>query len=127
MALGTLGGVHLRKRNYKKALKKFKKSVELNPNNRDAHISLADTYHMLGQIDNSINEWKTIVNLWPDDFIACYRVAKLLVDASKSKQAIPYLKKCLRLHPDHIDARILLQQIYQGISLNRVLKPTFHG
>lgn len=116
MAIGNLGGIQLRKRNFKKALKKFKKSIEFNPSNRDAHISLADTYHMLGQVDNSINEWKTIVDLWPDDYIACYRLAQLLLDESESEQAITYLKKCLQLHPDYIDARILLQQIYSGIS-----------
>ncbi|MGA1863873.1 MAG: sulfatase-like hydrolase/transferase, partial [bacterium] len=41
MAVGNLGGIQLRKRNFKKALKKFKESVELNQTNRDAHISLA--------------------------------------------------------------------------------------
>ncbi|MGA1841340.1 MAG: sulfatase-like hydrolase/transferase [bacterium] len=127
MAIGNLGGIQLRKRNLKKALKRFKESIELNPINRDAHISLADTYYFLGEIDNSINEWKTIVELWPDDYIACYKLAQLLLDASKSEQAITYLKKCLQLHPDYIDARILLQQIYTGISHNLVLKTRVYG
>lgn len=126
MALGNLGGIHLRQRRFKKALKKFKESIKFNSVNHDAHISLADTYNILGELDKSINEWKTIVDLWPDDYIACYRLAKLLLDARKSDQAIPYLKKCLQLHPGYIDARILLQRIYQEHSLNQVLK-TLYG
>jgi arylsulfatase A-like enzyme/Tfp pilus assembly protein PilF len=126
MALGNLGGIHLRRRRFKKALKKFKESIEFNSINRDAHISLADTYYHLGKIDQSIQEWKTIIDLWPDDYIACYKLAQLLLEARKSDQAILYLKKCLRLHPEYIDARMLLQRIYQELSLTLFLK-TLYG
>jgi len=116
MAVGNLGGIDIRQGNLKKAVKKFKESIRLDSINRDAHISLADTYYHLGDIDQSIQAWKAIIDLWPDDYIAYYRVAQLSLDVNKSEQAIQYLKKCLQLRPDFMDARMLLQSIHQGIS-----------
>ncbi len=52
--------------------------------------------------------------LWPDDFMAYYRLAQLYVEAKEFDQAILYLKECLQLRPDYIDARMLFHQITQG-------------
>ena len=113
MAHGNIGGVYLRKGRLKKALKKFKESIKYNSVNRDAHISLADTYYHIGDIDQSIHEWKNIIYLWPDDHIACYNIAQLFLKTEKFDQAAKYLKKSLQIRPDYIDARMLLQQISQ--------------
>lgn len=118
IALGNIGGIYFRRKRFKNALQKFKESIKLNPLNRDAHISIADAYYNLGDIERSIDEWKIIIDLCPDDYGAYFRVAQLLVEAGKSEQAIPYLKKCLQFHPDYIDARMFLQQIYQGSGFN---------
>jgi len=120
IAVGNIGGIYLREKNFEKALKKFKESIRFNPMNRDAHVSLADAYYNLGDIEHTIDEWKTVIDLRPDDYMAYYKLAQLFVEARNPDQAIFYLKKCLQFHPDFIDARILLQQIYQGSSLDQM-------
>ncbi len=117
MAIGNLGGIYLRQGELENAAKKFKKSIRLNSLNRDARISLADTYYHLGDIDQSINEWKNILDIWPDDYILNFRLAQLFLEADKSDQAILYLKKCIRIRPDYIEAKRLLNQIYQNVTL----------
>ncbi|MBN2372689.1 sulfatase-like hydrolase/transferase [bacterium] len=117
-ALGNIGGIYVRQKHFKKAMEKFKESIKYNSINRDAHIGLADSYYSLGDIDNSINEWKNIIDIWPDDYVACYKLAQLSLDNSKTEQAIIYLKKSLQIRPDYMDARILLQNIYGGFKVN---------
>jgi len=113
IALGNIGAVYAREGLLEKAVQKFKESISHNSVNRDSHISLADTYYHLKDIDNSIYEWKIIIDLWPDDYIACYNVAQLLLQLKKFTQAISYLNKSLQILPDYRDARMLLQQLHE--------------
>ena len=112
LAIGNLGNVCAREGLLEKAVQKFKDSISHNSVNRDSRISLANTYYHLGDLDNSIFEWKAIIDLWPDDYVACYNVAQLLLHEEKIPQAIFYLNKSLQIRPDYRDARILLQQLY---------------
>lgn len=113
MAYGNLGGIYAMQGKAEKALRRFKDAVQHDSHNHDAQVGLADTYYHLEDIDQSIEVWKNIIELWPDDYIACYRVAILLLEVERTDQAIGYLKRSLRIRPDYMDARMLLQQLYQ--------------
>ena len=114
----NLGGVYARQGLFEKAIEEFKGSIRCNQNNREAHIGLADTYYRLEKIDHSIGEWKKILQIWPDDFVSSFKLAKLFLVAEKPTEAIIYLQKCLQLRPDFIEARMLLQQIFQKTTAN---------
>lgn len=111
VAFCNLGEIDFRCGNLERAVEKFKRSIGLNQFNRDAYIGLADVYFRLKDIEQSIHEWEEVARLWPDDYISYYKIAQLLLSINKSNQAIDYLRKCLQIRPDYIDARLLLQQI----------------
>ncbi|MEW5804840.1 MAG: sulfatase-like hydrolase/transferase [bacterium] len=111
LALASLGEIYTRRGDLEKAAEKFKRSLGFNPLNRDAHISLADIYFRLDNKEQSIYEWEKIVELWPDDYLSCYKTAQILLTVNKTDRALYYLRKCLQVRPDYIDARLLLQQI----------------
>ncbi len=122
IALGNIGGIYARQEYLEGAVIKFKESISFNSLNKDARISLAETYCHLEELGQAIEEWKTIISIWPDDYIAYYRLAQLYIDDHNAEMAIMYLRKSLQIRPDYIDARILLDQIYQASALNRSIE-----
>ena len=107
----NLAGAYIQKGKVEEAIEELQKSISINSNNRDAHIQLADTYFRIGDIKGSISEWKRIVKIWSDDHISCFKLANLFLNINKPDKAKKYLKKCLQIKPDFIDAMILLERI----------------
>ena len=60
------GYLLLNQERYDEAIRKFKKQIELAPNNANAHDSLGDAYLAVGRKEDAIKEFKIALSINPD-------------------------------------------------------------
>ncbi|MCK5236538.1 MAG: tetratricopeptide repeat protein, partial [Deltaproteobacteria bacterium] len=76
-----LGAVYREKRNFTEALKHLEEAVALNPDFTPSRVQLGLTYYVMGQIENSRNEWLKVLKKSPDDKLA--RMYMNLIEKNK--------------------------------------------
>ena len=86
----ALGVTNLQAKNYKEAVGPLEKAVDIDANNPDFHLSLAQAYENLDRLEDSYREYEAFIKLKPGDPEAA-RVQGLLTQARKAfaeKQAM---------------------------------------
>ncbi len=82
-----------------KAIELTRKALALNGSLADAHSRLGMLYTWSGRYDEAIAEAERGVDLDPNSAMANYFLANVLRYAGRSKEAIPVIRKALRLEP----------------------------
>jgi tetratricopeptide (TPR) repeat protein len=90
----------------------FKKSLELQPNNKEALIGLSSIFERTGDINQSFGYIKMAIEFFPDDKELSLKYAQLLINQESFTDAIPYVSKMLDAEPSNITARKMLGEIY---------------
>jgi adenylate cyclase len=91
------------------AAKLGEKSITLDDSNALAHATLSVTYAWLKEHDKAISEAEKGVSLDPNCAYAYHALGNGLDFACRSQEAIPFLKKCLRLSPIPVDTVTLIR------------------
>jgi len=101
------------------SLSELQQAAVANPQDPQAHYSLALKYESLGKTRKALGEYQKALSLKPDDAKALYRLGRLLGELGESGQAIEIIKKAVKLKPDFAEARSLLAAEYnrQGVAL----------
>jgi tetratricopeptide (TPR) repeat protein len=102
----------LKTRNNKLAKKILLELVSKYPNSYDAHKLLAEVYEKEGGMRKAIDEYVKAVDLNKKDYDSYYRISFLLNDLGNKEEAKEMLKNMLAKKPDHLNAIILLGDIY---------------
>ena len=80
------------------------KSLELNPNDPEAHNNLGVTLEELGKHNEAERCYRKAISLKPEFVQALYNLGNALKYLKKLKQAIEYYKKVIALKPNHSEA-----------------------
>jgi len=84
------------------------KAITLDGSNALAHAALGMAYLLLKEHDKAISEGEKAVSLDPNSAIAYFSLGSALNYAARPQEAIPFLKKSLRLSPIPVDTSTLI-------------------
>jgi tetratricopeptide (TPR) repeat protein len=99
---------------FEKAVEAYKKVVEANPDDHQAHFNLGLAYNKLNQDRNAEKALRQAVKLNPEDSLYQTELGSILIKLAEYREAIGPLKKALELDPDNIEAEELLEDAEAG-------------
>jgi adenylate cyclase len=106
----TLGVYKNPREALEQAVKLGEKAITLDDSNSLAHSTLSVPYVWLKEYDKAIAEAEKAVFLDPNSAFAYHALAVVLNYAGRPQEAIPFLKKSLRLSPIPVDTMTLVLQ-----------------
>ena len=101
---------------YDAAVTEIEKALQLKPNNADAHAWLADVRERQRRLSDAINQYRIAIELQPDFRVARLELAKDLLYAGRSHEAIPVLLPALQVQDQNTPvAMMFLVQAYVNL------------
>jgi tetratricopeptide (TPR) repeat protein len=101
---------------YDSAAVEIKKAIQLKPNNAEAHAWLADLRERQHRPADAIAEYRIAVEQQPDFRVARLELAKNLLHAGRSQEAIPVLLPALKVEDQNTPvAMMFLVQAYVNL------------
>lgn len=101
---------------FDEAVAEIDKAIQLKPNNAEAHAWLADVRERQHRPDDAIHEYRIAVEQQPDFRIARLELAKDLLYAGRSQEAIPVLLPALQVQDQNTPvAMMFLVQAYVNL------------
>jgi adenylate cyclase len=107
MDLVALGASDSPRESLRRSIELGKKAVTLDESNPAAHANLAFPYMLLKEYDKGISEAEKGVSLAPNYAGGYFALGAVLSTAGRHQEAIPILKKCLRLSPIPVHSQVL--------------------
>jgi tetratricopeptide (TPR) repeat protein len=101
---------------YDAGVVELEKAIQLKPNNAEAHAWLADVRERQHRLADAIEQYRITIELQPDFSAARLELAKNLLYAGRSQEAIPALLPALRLEDQNTPiAMMFLAQAYVNL------------
>jgi tetratricopeptide (TPR) repeat protein len=101
---------------YDAAVAELDKAIQLKPNNAEAHAWLADVRERQHRLADAIEQYRIAITVQPDFRIARLELAKDLLYAGRSREAIPVLLPALQVEDQNTPiAMMFLVQAYVNI------------
>jgi len=100
---------------YKKAVAAYKKYLEENENDPEAHYDLGQTYAGLGQYSDAIREYREATRLKEDDPDMFYDLGVAYTKLAQYDAAASAFSKSLEIDPDNYRAQDGLDEAKEGI------------
>jgi tetratricopeptide (TPR) repeat protein len=98
------------------AVAELKKAIQLKPNNAEAHAWLADAHERQHRPAEAIEQYRIAIQQQPDFRVARLELAKNLLYAGRSREAIPVLLPTLQVQdPNTPIAMMFLVQAYVNL------------
>ena len=102
--------------NYAAAVGEYRKAIEKNPAAMNLHYRLARALllesHQPAALEQARREFEQELELNPNDAIAEYQVAQILVAQQKADLARPRLERVMQLKPDFAEAALALGRLH---------------
>jgi Flp pilus assembly protein TadD len=105
---------------YKKAVAAYKKYLEENRNDPEAHYDLGQTYAGLGQYSEAIREYREATKLKEDDPDIYYDLGVAHTKLAQYDAAAVAFEKSLEIDPEYYRAQDGLDEAKEGINRIRV-------
>lgn len=99
---------------FEKAVDAYKKFLDANPNDDNAHYNLGRTYNKLNKDEEAEKEFRAAVKLKPEDSEYQMELGNILIKLAKYHEAIPALKKAVELDATNERAASLLEDAEAG-------------
>jgi hypothetical protein len=110
--------IELRKEGkYNEAESLFKKIITAEPTNPNAHFDLGNVYFFEKRYNDALDYYNKSIDLGLDsEYIATYYYMSSLcyIGLGNNKEAIAYLKKCLKANPNYENAKELLELVEEA-------------
>jgi tetratricopeptide (TPR) repeat protein len=104
------GLAYLAKGMIEDAIRQYQKALEINPNSLEVHVNLASAYFNQGEYHKALSEYQNITQLDPKNPIGYYGLGYSYFYQGLFDQAVVSLRNALRLRPDYLEARLLLDR-----------------
>ena len=101
--------------NFDEVVNKYKKIVEIEPNNYKAHNNLGNALKELGKLKEAATSYRQAIKIQPDYTKAHFNLGNILNDFGKFKEAIPSLLLALKIKPNFNDAHNCLAISYKKL------------
>jgi tetratricopeptide (TPR) repeat protein len=99
---------------FERAAEAYKKVIETNPEDHQAHFNLGLAYNKLNEDRNAEKALRQAAKLNPEDSLYQTELGSILIKLAEYREAIGPLKKALELDPDNIEAEELLEDAEAG-------------
>jgi superkiller protein 3 len=99
---------------FEKAVAAYKKLIENDPKNADAHFNLGRSYDKLNEDKDALKELREAVELKPDSSEYQTELGKILIKLAQYYEAVRVLKKALELDESNLLAEELLDKAESG-------------
>lgn len=109
----NLGWVYQKNGDYKKALKEFKKAIDINPYYIEGHNNTGLTYMQMGDYKNAALYFEKTIQLNPRYVSAYASLGTILIKVKQYDQAEKYLLKSIKLQPDFTPSYHNLGKLYE--------------
>jgi tetratricopeptide (TPR) repeat protein len=106
-----MGTTYLTVTEYEKALKEFKRAVELNPKLPSVNSFYGQPLVRMGATDEAIAAFRRELEINPNDFDSCLQMGLLLKQDQKFEEARDYLRRALTVRPSEPNSRFYLASI----------------
>ena len=110
----ALGATYEQRKEYKKAIDAYRKSIELDRDNLDAIRGLAENLLNDGQMDAALEQYKVIADANPEDAQSYLRMAEIYRRQGKFDEALENLKKADSMVPDSLEVPYNMAAIYEA-------------
>ena len=110
-----IGCIRMSQGNYKESILFIKKSLDINPNDIGALISLGCALSSKKDYRESIIAFKKVINLKEDISQVHFYLGEAYRQIEKFNDALDSFKKCLSLTPDHIGCQLMIGIIYEEL------------
>ncbi len=110
--LGTLGSLHFRLQDYRKACAAFAAAVRLSPDNPDLYVQLALCHRQLSQPAEAEVGLRRALALRPDDLTALKLLADCHLDRQLHQDAALIYGKLIDRHPDQAGVLLSLAKCF---------------
>ena len=110
-----IGCIRMSQGNYKESILFIQKSLDINPNDIGALISLGCALSSKKDYQESIVAFKKVINLKEDISQVHFYLGEAYRQIDKFNDALDSFKKCLSLTPDHIGCQLMVGIIYEEL------------
>ena len=101
--------------NFNEVVNKYKKIVEIEPNNYKAHNNLGNALKELGKLKEAATSYRQAIKIKSDYTKAHFNLGNILNDFGKFKEAIPSLLLALKINPNYSEAHNCLAISYKKL------------
>ena len=101
--------------NFNEVVNKYKKIVEIEPNNYKAHNNLGNALKELGKFKEATTSYRQAIKIQPYYSKAHFNLGNILNDFDKFEEAIPNLLLALKIKPNFNDAHNCLAISYKKL------------
>ena len=115
-AHASLGSVHYRSGEVRKAIVEYKAALEANPNEVDVHFNLGVAYSRLGEHEAAIARYRRAIQLSPDYSLAYLNMGNSYSDLKQVREAVVQYRKAIETDPGYLNAHynLALAQLELG-------------
>ena len=108
-------GIVLKNMNrYDEAKDAFLKAIQFGSDQKEEHLGLAEIYTRKGDLENAIKEYKHIIKIDPNSFVAHYFLGLIYEIQGNESQAIQELILANKINPDDEDTRLKLTRLLES-------------
>ena len=101
--------------NFNEVVNKYKKIVEIEPNNYKAHNNLGNALKELGKLEEAATSYRKAIKIKSNYTKAYFNLGNILNDFGKFKEAIPSLLLALKINPNYHEAHNCLAISYKKL------------
>lgn len=110
-----LGIALVKKGKYKTAERYFRQTINLEPDNLNAHNNIGYVLAKMGKYQEAIKHYKETIRIKPDNEYAYNNIGVALAKIGKTKSACEYFSKAIEINPEYKDAKMNLKKTEENI------------
>ena len=105
----------MKNEDFKMAIKDFEKSIDKDPNLKDAYFNAGVAYSKINDLQKSVNYYNKVLELDPNDSRAYTNLAYLEVDMNEYDSALIKINKSIKINNKNLNSYLLRGNINKDL------------